>query len=114
MTLTSTDFSSTGFTHTNVPLSATLQFSTPLVNSTSSWLEHKVNITHKTPPDAYGPGFVKAVLAGHWGEGQGQSRAGPGPSCPEAFVCRCGLRGCHCDASQTRPTPAGEPGPLPP
>src|SRR5712691_6546269 len=63
MTLTSTDFSSTGFTHTNVLLSATLQFSTPLVNSTSSWLEHKVDIMHKTPPDTYGPGFVKAVLA---------------------------------------------------
>jgi len=35
--LTWTDFSSSRFTRTDMPLSVTLQFSTPLVNSISSW-----------------------------------------------------------------------------
>jgi hypothetical protein len=46
-TLTWTDFSSSGFTWTDTPLSATLQFSTPLVNSISSWPEQQANITQK-------------------------------------------------------------------
>ena len=46
-TLTWTDFSSSGFTRTDAPLSATLQFSSPLVNSISSWLEQQADITRK-------------------------------------------------------------------
>ena len=47
MTLTWADFPSTGFTRTDAPLSTTLQFSTPLVNSISSWPEQQANITRK-------------------------------------------------------------------
>ncbi|KAF8258940.1 hypothetical protein EI94DRAFT_1066976 [Lactarius quietus] len=46
-TLTWTDFSSSGFSRTDAPLSATLQFSTPLVNSISSWPEQQADITRK-------------------------------------------------------------------
>jgi hypothetical protein len=46
-TLTWTDFSSSGFTRTDAPLSATLQFSSPLVNSISSWPEQQADITRK-------------------------------------------------------------------
>jgi hypothetical protein len=46
-TLTWTDFSSSGFTRTDTPLSATLQFRTPLVKSTSSWPEQQADITRK-------------------------------------------------------------------
>src|SRR5712691_4289955 len=46
-TLTWTDFSSTGFTRTDAPLSVTLQFSTPLVNSILSWLEQQADIMRK-------------------------------------------------------------------
>jgi hypothetical protein len=46
-TLTWTDFSSSGNTRTDAPLSAILQFSTPLVNSISSWLEQQADLTHK-------------------------------------------------------------------
>jgi len=46
--LTWTDFSSPGFTRTTDVLSgATLQFSTPLVNSISSWPEQQADITRK-------------------------------------------------------------------
>ena len=45
--LTWTDFSSSGFTRSDAPLSATLQFSTPLVNSISSWPEQQADITRK-------------------------------------------------------------------
>ncbi|KAH8995933.1 hypothetical protein EDB92DRAFT_1942827 [Lactarius akahatsu] len=46
-TLTWTDFSSSGFSRTDAPLSATLQFSSPLVNSISSWPEQQADITRK-------------------------------------------------------------------
>jgi hypothetical protein len=46
-TLTWMDFSSCGFTRTDALLSATLQFSTPLVNSIASWLEQQADITWK-------------------------------------------------------------------
>jgi hypothetical protein len=46
-TLTWTNFSSRGSTRTDAPLSATLQFSTPLVNSISSWLEQQADLTRK-------------------------------------------------------------------
>jgi len=46
-TLTWTDFSSSGFTRTDAPLSATLQFSSPLANSISSWPEQQADITRK-------------------------------------------------------------------
>jgi hypothetical protein len=46
-TLTWTDFSSSGFSRTDAPLSATLQFSTPLVNSISAWPEQQADITRK-------------------------------------------------------------------
>ncbi|KAH9987661.1 hypothetical protein BJV74DRAFT_978753 [Russula compacta] len=46
-TLTWTDFSTSGFTRTDAPLSATLQFSTPLINSISSWPEQQADITRK-------------------------------------------------------------------
>ncbi len=45
--LTWTDFSSSEFMRTAAPLSARLQFSTPLVNSISSWPEQQANITQK-------------------------------------------------------------------
>src|SRR6266581_6817411 len=47
MTLTWMDSSSTGFARTDAPLSATLQFSTPLANSISSWPEQQADITRK-------------------------------------------------------------------
>jgi len=47
MMLSWMDFSSTGFTHTDVPLSATLQFSTPLVNLNLASPEQQADITHK-------------------------------------------------------------------
>ncbi|KAG2356573.1 hypothetical protein BDR07DRAFT_1300167 [Suillus spraguei] len=46
-TLTWTDFSTTGFTRTDAPLSATLQFSTPLTHTISSWPSHNADITKK-------------------------------------------------------------------
>ena len=46
-TLTWTAFSSSRFTQTDGPLSETLQFSTPLVNSISSWPEQQADITRK-------------------------------------------------------------------
>ncbi|KAH9059462.1 hypothetical protein EDB83DRAFT_2387941 [Lactarius deliciosus] len=46
-TLTWTDFSSSGFSRTDAPLSATLQFSSPLANSISSWPEQQADITRK-------------------------------------------------------------------
>ena len=46
-TLTWTDFSSSGFSRNDAPLSATLQFSSPLVNSISSWPEQQADITRK-------------------------------------------------------------------
>ncbi|KAN0128116.1 hypothetical protein V8E53_014097 [Lactarius tabidus] len=46
-TLTWTDFSSSGFSRTDAPLSATLQFSSPLVNSISAWPEQQADITRK-------------------------------------------------------------------
>jgi len=42
-----TDFSSSGFTRADGPLSTTLQFSTPLVNPISSRPEQQANITRK-------------------------------------------------------------------
>ena len=45
--LTWTDFSSSRFTHTDAPLSVTLQFSTPLINSILSWPEQQADITCK-------------------------------------------------------------------
>ena len=46
-TLTWTDFSSTGFTRTDTLSGATLQFSTPLANSISSWPEQQADFTRK-------------------------------------------------------------------
>lgn len=46
-TLTWTDFSASGFSRNDAPLSATLQFSSPLVNSISSWPEQQADITRK-------------------------------------------------------------------
>ncbi|KAG1748080.1 hypothetical protein EDB19DRAFT_1893817 [Suillus lakei] len=46
-TLTWTDFSTTGFTRTDAPLSATLQFSTPLTHTISSWPSHNADLTKK-------------------------------------------------------------------
>jgi hypothetical protein len=45
--LTWTDFSSSGFTRTDAPLSTTLQFNTPLVNPISSRREQQADITRK-------------------------------------------------------------------
>jgi hypothetical protein len=44
-----------GFTRTDAPLSAMLQFSTPLVNSISSWPEQQADITHKLSLDTEVP-----------------------------------------------------------
>ncbi|KAF9234382.1 hypothetical protein BU15DRAFT_52692 [Melanogaster broomeanus] len=41
------DFSSAGFSRTDAPLSATLQFSTPLTHTISSWPTHNADITKK-------------------------------------------------------------------
>ncbi|OJA17851.1 hypothetical protein AZE42_08897 [Rhizopogon vesiculosus] len=46
-TLTWNDFSTTGFTRTDAPLSATLQFSTPLTHTISSWPSHNADLTKK-------------------------------------------------------------------
>ncbi|KAI9507647.1 hypothetical protein F5148DRAFT_1306912 [Russula earlei] len=46
-TLTWTDFSASGFSRMDAPLSATLQFSSPLANSISSWPEQQADITRK-------------------------------------------------------------------
>ncbi|KAI0271985.1 hypothetical protein BGY98DRAFT_1108804 [Russula aff. rugulosa BPL654] len=46
-TLTWTDFSSTGFSRMDAPLSTTLQFSSPLINSISAWPEQQTDITRK-------------------------------------------------------------------
>ncbi|KAG2113542.1 uncharacterized protein F5147DRAFT_49751 [Suillus discolor] len=46
-TLTWTDFSTTGFTRTDAPLSATLQFSTPLTHTISAWPSHNADLTKK-------------------------------------------------------------------
>jgi len=46
-TLTWTDFSSSGFSRMDAPLSTTLQFSSPLINSISSWPEQQTDITRK-------------------------------------------------------------------
>ncbi|PPQ65039.1 hypothetical protein CVT26_015735 [Gymnopilus dilepis] len=55
-TLSWNDFSSAGFTRMDAPLSATLQFSTPLTNSISTWpsqnaeINKKLKKTHKALP----------------------------------------------------------------
>ncbi|KAF8966109.1 hypothetical protein BDZ97DRAFT_1917804 [Flammula alnicola] len=55
-TLSWNDFSSAGFTRMDAPLSATLQFSTPLTNTISSWpaqsaeINRKLKKTHKSLP----------------------------------------------------------------
>ncbi|KAF9220710.1 hypothetical protein BS17DRAFT_713899 [Gyrodon lividus] len=41
------DFSSDGFSRTDAPLSATLQFSTPVAHTISSWPTHNADITKK-------------------------------------------------------------------
>ncbi|KZT64696.1 hypothetical protein DAEQUDRAFT_678109 [Daedalea quercina L-15889] len=46
-TLTWQDFSSSGFSRTDAPLNATLQFSTPVTNSVSSWPAHSVELHRK-------------------------------------------------------------------
>ncbi|KAH7886807.1 hypothetical protein F5I97DRAFT_1870488 [Phlebopus sp. FC_14] len=46
-TLNWNDFSATGFTRTDAPLNATLQFSTPVVHTISSWPTHNADITKK-------------------------------------------------------------------
>ncbi|KAG2148912.1 hypothetical protein DEU56DRAFT_971088 [Suillus clintonianus] len=46
-TLTWTDFSTTGFTRTDAPLSATLQFSTPVTHTISAWPSHNADLTKK-------------------------------------------------------------------
>ena len=46
-TLTWQDFSSSGFSRTDAPLNATLQFSTPVTNSVSAWPAHSVEIHRK-------------------------------------------------------------------
>ncbi|TFY57804.1 hypothetical protein EVJ58_g6801 [Rhodofomes roseus] len=46
-TLTWQDFSSSGFSRTDAPLNATLQFSTPIANTVSSWPAHSVEIHRK-------------------------------------------------------------------
>jgi hypothetical protein len=48
MTLTWTDFSASGFSRTDMPLSAMLQFSSPLVESIPSWPEQQADITRKS------------------------------------------------------------------
>ncbi|KAG6902133.1 hypothetical protein C0995_003889 [Termitomyces sp. Mi166 len=45
--LTWMDFSSTGFTRTDAPLSATLQFSTPVAKTISAWPAHNAEIAKK-------------------------------------------------------------------
>ncbi|KAG2018613.1 hypothetical protein CC2G_008031 [Coprinopsis cinerea AmutBmut pab1-1] len=46
-TLTWNDFSTSGFSRTDAPLSATLQFSTPVVNTVQSWPSQQVEIHRK-------------------------------------------------------------------
>lgn len=46
-TLTWQDFSSCGFSRTDAPLNATLQFSTPVTNSVNAWPTHSVEIHRK-------------------------------------------------------------------
>ncbi|KAH9917724.1 uncharacterized protein B0H18DRAFT_1087011 [Fomitopsis serialis] len=46
-TLTWQDFSSSGFSRTDAPLNATLQFSTPVTNTVNSWPAHSVEIHRK-------------------------------------------------------------------
>ena len=46
-TLTWNDFSATGFIRNDVPLEETLQFSTPLANTISSWPANNASITTK-------------------------------------------------------------------
>ncbi|TFK71413.1 hypothetical protein BDN72DRAFT_765019 [Pluteus cervinus] len=46
-TLSWNDFSSSGFSRTDGPLSTTLQFSTPLAQSVTSWQSHNAEITKK-------------------------------------------------------------------
>jgi len=46
-TLSWNDFSTAGFTRTDAPLSTTLQFSTPVTHTISSWPSHNADITKK-------------------------------------------------------------------
>ncbi|KAG6836676.1 hypothetical protein H0H93_005094 [Arthromyces matolae] len=46
-TLSWTDFSTAGFTRTDAPLSATLQFSTPVAKTISTWPAHNAEIAKK-------------------------------------------------------------------
>lgn len=46
-TLTWQDFSSSGFTRSDAPLNATLQFSTPVTATVNSWPAHSAEITRK-------------------------------------------------------------------
>ncbi|EMD35972.1 hypothetical protein CERSUDRAFT_138713 [Gelatoporia subvermispora B] len=46
-TLTWQDFSSTGFSRTDAPLNATLQFSAPVTNTVNSWPAHSAEISRK-------------------------------------------------------------------
>lgn len=46
-TLTWQDFSSCGFSRTDAPLNATLQFSTPVTNTVNAWPTHSVEIHRK-------------------------------------------------------------------
>ncbi|KAH9979484.1 hypothetical protein BGW80DRAFT_1435011 [Lactifluus volemus] len=76
--MTWTDFSASGFSRNDSPLSATLQFSSPLVNSISSWPEQQADITRKLkktqkslPPlvvieEAFIDVFCDLVYGGGW------------------------------------------------
>lgn len=46
-TLTWNDFSTTGFSRTDAPLNATLQFSTPVTHTISAWPTHQAEIQKK-------------------------------------------------------------------
>ncbi|KAA1476451.1 hypothetical protein DENSPDRAFT_884344 [Dentipellis sp. KUC8613] len=46
-TLTWTDFSSSGFSRTDAPLNATLQFSTPVASTIQSWPTHQAELARK-------------------------------------------------------------------
>lgn len=102
-TLTWTDFSTTGFTRTDAPLSVTLQFSSPLTHTISSWPSHNADITKKlkktarTLPDfgwdtepvlgteevveeAFVDVFCDLVWGGGWREEVGGTPSAEGPT----------------------------------
>ena len=56
-TLSWNDFSSSGFTRMDAPLSATLQFSTPLTTTISSWPAHSADIHKKLKTQKALPAF---------------------------------------------------------